>query len=198
MPETTPRRKERIPLSPEELHYFIKLKKLKQLQKLEEFKATAFYKTGSYINIALIAIVTYFVLSVLILNEWETTTIIKNNTIYGEFNKEVQQREITELNIITALQQKIQLKTGLLFQEPKMQDAIFIGKDYLFGKIIKAKLNYDERSFWEHKTYPAFSLCVFALLMSLYVYRVNLHLTVNGLLTTFGLLLLSSLYFVFV
>ncbi len=198
MPETTPRRKERIPLSPEELHYFIKLKKLKQLQKLEEFKATLFYKTVSYINILLIAIVTYAVLSILILNKWETVTINKTTAVYGEYNKEVQQREIIELNIITILQQKIQLKTSSLFQEPKTQDPIFVGKDYLFGKIIKAKINYDERSFWEHKTYPAFSLCVFALLMSLYVYRVNLHLTVNGLITVLCLLFLSSLYFVFV
>lgn len=198
MPETNTRRKERIPLSPEELRYFIKLKKLKQLQKLEEFKATPFYKTVSYINIALIAIVTYVVLSVLILNKWEYTTISKASAVYGEYNTDVQQREIIELSIITVLQQKIQLKTSLLFQEPKTQNAIFVGKDYLFGKIIKAKLNDDARSFWEHKTYPSFSLCAFALLMSLYVYRVNLHLTVNGLITVLGLLLLSSLYFVFV
>lgn len=198
MPQTNPRRKERIPLSPEELHYFIKLKKLKQLQKLEEFKATSFYRRVNYINVFLIALVTYFALSVLILNKWDPVTIIKSNIVYGEYNKDVQQREIIELNIVTEMQQKIQLKTSLLFQEPKAQDTIFVGKDYLFGKIIKAKLSYDTRSFWEHKTYPAFSLCAFALLMSLYVYRVNLHLTVNGLITALALLLLSSLYFVFV
>jgi hypothetical protein len=196
MPEKPPIRKERIPLSPEELHYFIKLKKLKQAQKIEAFKASRLYKTLSYINIALIALVTYFVLSVLILTRWETSTIKQFSTTFGEFNNEIQQRSIFELNIITSSQQLIQLKPSMLFREPQQNETIYIGKDYLFGKSIKAKLNYDERAFWENKTYPGFSLCVFALLMSLYVYRFDKHLTANGLLTALGLLSLSSLYFI--
>lgn len=196
MPEKPPRRKERVPLSPEELHYFIKLKKLKQAQKIEAFKASRFYKIVSYINIALIALVTYFVLSVLILTRWESSTIKDVVITYGEFNTEIQQRSISALNMVTSAHQEIQLNPSLLFQEPQKNETIYLGKDYLFGKITKAKLNYDERAFWENKTYPGFYLCAFALLMSLYVYRFDSHLTTNGLLTVFGLLSLSSLYFI--
>ena len=41
MNEEQPRRKPRVPLSPEELYYFIKLKKLKQVEKVERCSFSA-------------------------------------------------------------------------------------------------------------------------------------------------------------
>lgn len=196
MPEKPSSRKERITLTPEERHYFIKLKKLKQAQQLEAFKATRFYKNTSYINIVLIAIVTYFTLSVLVLCHWEQQTIKKVAYTYGEYNKDFQKQSIVEVEVQTLSNNIFQIKTRLLFQEPAINETIYLGKDWLFGKTIKAKFAYDDRAFWLSKTYPCFVLCFFALLISLYVYRANLHLTQNGLLTTLGLLFLSALYFV--
>lgn len=196
MPEMPPRRKERTPLSPEELHYFIKLKKLKQVQKTEAFKATIFYKTFSYINIVLIGFVTYCVLSVLILTHWEKDTLTQFTSCYGEYNKEAQQRTITEINLVTKNNTSMLIKTSYLFQEPELDSGIYIAKDYLLRKVLKVKLNYDDRAFWKNETYPAFILCLFALLLSLYTYRFEKHLTANGLLTVFGLLFLSSIYFI--
>lgn len=198
MQEKSNRRKERVPLTPEELHYFKKLKKLKEIHTIERFKSTRFYNVINYFNIFLIAVVTYFFISILTLTHWETHNISSLEIVYGEFNREVQQRDVSEINLVLENNEHLVIKTSYLFKLPAAGDQLFVGKDYLFSKALKVKLNYDERSFWETKTYPSVILCGFALLMTLYVYRLNQHLTSNGLLTSLGLLSIASLYFLFV
>ena len=198
MQEKPNRRKERVPLTPEELHYFKKLKKLKEIQYIERFKSTRFYNVINYFNIFLIAVVTYFFISILTLTQWQTHRISNLEVVYGEFNREVQQRDVSEIHLILENNERLVIKTRYLFQLPVVGAQLFVGKDWLFSKPLKVKLNYDDRSFWETKTYPSVVLCAFALLMTLYVYRVNQHLTSNGLLTSFGLLSIASLYFLFV
>ena len=90
------------------------------------------------------------------------------------------------------------LKTDDLFEIPEKDQEIFVGKDYLFGKIVKAKLSFDERPFWCHETYARFTVCIFALGMGFFIYNVNKHLTINGLLFTFGLFFLAGLYYVLI
>ncbi len=198
MPEKSNRRKERVPLSPEELHYFIKLKKLKKQQQLEEFKATDFYKIISYCNIFLIALVTYFVLTILISCSWSSDKITALTTTRGEYNRENQQRTVSDVIVSTPSITDLHIVTQSLYQEPAIDQTIFIGKDWIFRKTLKAKFQYDDRAFWENKTYPALLLCSVSLIISLFVYKANLHLTFNGLLTTLAMLSLSSLYFIFV
>lgn len=197
MTEEQPRRKPRIPLSPTELYYFKELKKLKQAQKLEAFKAGAFYKITNRVNIALAAFLTYCILSILILNYWQKTHVASVITSYGETGEDYR-RTIAELQIRTNSGEFMILRTDQLFDVPARNQVIYMGKDFLFGKIVKARLSYDERPFWCFETYARFTVCVFALVIGFFVYQVNKHLTVNGLLVTFGLFFLASLYFVLV
>lgn len=198
MQEEKSGRKPRIPLSPEELYYLKKIKQLKEIKKIEDFKATLFYKVFNRINIALAAFLTYCVLSILVFNQWQSTSISAFKCSYGEFDQEAQQRSVASIDIQTSSGEFVPIKTNSLFQEPQINQTLYIGRDFIFKKIIKAKLEYDTRYFWHIYTYPVFAICIFALVLGLFVYQVNKHLSVNGLLTVFGLFFLASLYFILV
>lgn len=198
MQEEQPRRKPRIPLSPEELYYFKQIKILKELKKTEEFKASSFYKNVNRINIVLAAFLTYCLLSILVFCKWQTTYISSATIYYGDFDSEVQKYSISEIKIITTDGELIPVKTRDLFQIPQPNEVLYIGRDLLFNKILKVKLAYDDRSFWHLYTYPTFSVCLFALCLAIFVYNVNKHLTVNGLITVLGFFILASLYFVLI
>lgn len=198
MQEEQPRRKPRIPLSPEELYYFKQIKLLKELKKTEEFKASSFYKNVNRINIVLAAFLTYCLLSILVFCKWQTNYISSANIYYGDFDSEVQKYSISEIKIVTTDGELIPVKTSDLFQIPQPNEVLYVGRDLLFNKTLKVKLAYDDRSFWHLFTYPTFTICAFALCLGFFVYNVNKHLTVNGLITVLGLFILASLYFVLI
>jgi len=196
MQEEQPRRKPRVPLSPEELYYYKKIKQLNELKRVDDFKKTSFYKIVNTLNIILAAFLAYCVLSVLICSRWEQLQLASANCIYGQYNNEDANTSIVEIQLLSTTGELIPIKTSDLFEPPKPNAVFFVGKDFIFNKIIKVKFETDTRSFWHLYTYPIFGVCVFALLMGFFVYKVNKHLTINGLLTVFGLFMLASLYFV--
>ena len=198
MIEEQPRRKQRIPLSPEELYYFIKLKKLKEVKKLEQFKATLFYKVFNSLNVILIGVVTYCVLSIVILNTWQQTHIYNYSINLGALVPECDQYSISEIHLQTMSGNELTIKTDYLFNAPTKYQPVYLGKDFIFNKTLKAKLSYDNRAFWSINAYASFSVCLFALAIGFYIYKYNLHLTVNGLLTAFGLFGLACLYFILI
>ncbi|MES2515714.1 MAG: hypothetical protein V4580_16285 [Bacteroidota bacterium] len=198
MQEEQPRRKPRIPLSPEELYYFKQIKHLKELKQIEDLKKTPFYKIINNINITLAAFLSYCLLSILICCHWQKTYVSSINCSYGEFNRTQNARTVTELQITAIDGTFVPVKTAELYQLPEHFEGFYIGRDFLFNKILKAKLGFDDRTFWHIYTYPSFMVIVFALCMGFFVYRVNKHLSVNGLLTVCGLFFLASLYFVMV
>lgn len=195
MQEEQPRRKPRIPLTSEELFYVKEIKKFKELKRIEDLKKTTFYKIINRINIALAAFLSYGLLSILICCQWQTSYIDVVSCTYGEFNREIKARSIIEMQITTYDGLLIPFKTDDIFQLPQKNDAFYIGTDLVFHKIMKVKLLSDDRTFWHIYTYPIFIVIVFALSLGFFIYRVNKHLSVNGLLTVFGLFALASLYF---
>lgn len=198
MQEEQPRRKPRIPLSPEELYYYKKLKELKEIKRVQDLKKTRFYKIINRINIALVAFLSYCLLSILICCHWQKSYVSSTNCSYGEFNSEAKARPITEIQITAYNGVFVPIKTDELYQLPQKNEAFYIGRDFIFNKIIKAKLAFDDRSFWHIYTYPSFIVIIFALCLGFFIYKVNKHLSVNGLVTVFGLFFLASLYFVMI
>ena len=198
MQEEKPGRKPRIPLSPEELYYFKKIKQLKENKKIEDFKATLFYKIINPINISLAGFLSYGFLSILVFCQWRTTYITKAECSYGEYDEVRKQRTVSEIKIYTTSGEYIPVKTRNLFREPKPNEVLYIGRDFIFHKILKVRLEYDERSFWHIFTYPIFAICSFAIGLGLFIYKVNKHLSVNGLLTVFGLFALAAAYFILI
>jgi hypothetical protein len=198
MQEEQPKRKPRTPLSAEELFYVKEIKKLKELRRIADFKATKFYKVLNRANIVFAGFLSYCVLSVLICCYWESNIISKVNCTYGKYNPTYNKRTIDEINITTISGDYVNIKTDDLFQVPQVNESFYIGRDLIFGKVIKAKLHFDDRAFWQINTYPAFTVTIFALCMGFFVYKVNKHLSINGLLTVFGLFALASLYFILI
>jgi len=193
-----PRRKPRIPLSPEELFYVKEIKQFKELKRIQDFKNSSFYKVINKINIALVAFLSYCLLSILVCCHWQKNYVSHINCSYGVFNRTENAREITEIQITAIDGTFVPIKTSKLYQAPKHFEGFYIGRDFVFNKIIKAKLGFDDRTFWHIYTYPSFIVIVFALSLGFFVYRVNKHLSVNGLLTVCGLFFLASLYFVMI
>jgi hypothetical protein len=198
MQEEQPRRKPRTPLSTEELFYVKQIKLLKELKRIEDFKKTTFYKTFNRINIALVAFLSYCLLSILICCHWQKNYVSSIDCSYGEFNPSVNASAIKELQITAVDGLVVPIKTSEIYQLPKRFEVFYVGRDLLFNKIIKVKLGFDDRTFWHIYTYPSFILIVFALCLGFFIYKVNKHLSVNGLLTVFGLFFLASLYFVMI
>lgn len=196
MQEEQPRRKPRIPLSPEELYYFKKIKHLKALKQVEDFKVTPFYKITNLINSVLAGFLTYCVLSILVFCNWQQSHILKAESHYSEFDSETKKTSITEIKITTTEGEFIPVKTSQLFRAPKENEVLYIGRDFIFNKIMKVKLANNDRYFWHFYSYPSLTVCVFALCFGFFVYKINKHLSINGLLTVNVLFILASLYFV--
>jgi hypothetical protein len=192
------KRKPRIPLSQEELFYYIQYKKLKQEEKLQAFKKTALYKIFNTLNVGLAALVTYISLSILLVCCWEENTILTVAYSFGKTNLDKMQREIIELQILTTDNKLYLINTYDLFELPKEQETILLGKDYIFKKAVKAKLQNNIHTYWTINSYATLTISAFALFISFFVYKLNRHLTANGLLTVFGLLFLSAVYFIFI
>ena len=193
-----PRRKPRTPLSPEELFYVIELKKIRQFEKLEKFKATAFYKITNRVNIFLAGFLTYCIISILILSSWQTTYVLWAECEYGPYDPAKRQRTISEVRLNTTSNEILTIRTDNLFTQPKKLDEIYLGKDLIFNKTMKVKLVQEENVFWSVNAYASLTVCTFALVLGFFIYQVNKHQTVNGLLMTTGLFVLASLYFILV
>jgi len=198
MQEEQPKRKPRTPLSAEELFYVKEIKKLKELKRIADFKATIFYKIINRANIVFAGFLSYCVLSVLVCCYWESNLINEVQYSYGAYNASINKRTIDEIALKTPSGQLLTIKTDELFETPQKNETFYIGRDYIFGKVIKVKFSFDERAFWQINTYPAFTVTLFALCMGFFVYNINKHLSINGLLTVFGLFALASLYFILI
>lgn len=198
MTEEQPRRKQRVPLSPEELYYFKEIKKLKNREKEEAFKATFFYKVLNRVNIFFAGFLTYAILSILILCSWQESRVVQQVSSFGALDKETQRHTISGVDLTLNTGEEVHVKTDGLFEQPKKGQLIHVGRDLFFNKIIKVKFVFDDRAFWNTNTYASLSLCVFAMALGLFIYKVNKHLSVNGLLMALCLFSLASLYFVVV
>ena len=71
MVEERPKRKQRIPLSSEELYYLKKLKVLNQIEKINAFKTSYFFKIFNFINICLCSVLAYYLFSVMFFCVWK-------------------------------------------------------------------------------------------------------------------------------
>jgi hypothetical protein len=193
-----PRRKPRIHLSPEELFYVIELKKIKQLQKLEAFKATLFFKIINRLNIFFAAFLTYCILSILILSSWQKAYVSHAICKYDDYIPEMKQRTIGDIQLDLTSGEYIHIITSNLFHKPQANDVVFVGKDFLFRKTLKVKFETEDQVFFGVNSYADLTVCGFALLMGFFIYKVNKHYTINGLFITLSMFMLASFYFVLV
>lgn len=188
----------RTPLTPEELFYVVETKKLHQQQKLQEFKSSQFYKITNTINLILAAFLCYIIFSITLFCKWHQATVSSSRASHGDYNFETNSRDIIKLDLLLSDDTKLTVNTSNLSTNPIQGEVIYIGSDFLCNKTLKVKLNSSSSSFWCETAYAFITLAGFALIMGFFVYLVDKHLTVNGLLTTLGLFVLAILYFALV
>ncbi|MBS1637043.1 MAG: hypothetical protein JST26_14085 [Bacteroidetes bacterium] len=195
-PSSAERRKNRIPLSPEELYYFIQLKKLRKTQELQAFKKTTYYKNLNRVNVFFVFILSYIVLSAFFLCHWEKTHVQSLYTSYEPVRPGVEKRSISDVHLQTVDGLDLSLKTENLFSVPQKDEAVWIGRDFLFGKILKARLFYEGEDYFHIGVYPLFFVCLFVMFIVCFIYNFNMHLTRHGLVGVTSLLGLAFIYVV--
>ncbi len=188
----------RTPLTPEELFYVVETKKLNQQQKLQEFKASQFYKMVNTANLILAAFLCYIIFSISLFCKWKPSAVEASKASHGDYNFETNSRAIVKLDLLLKDGTELHVKTSDLSSNPDKGDPIYIGSDFLFNKTLKVKLNTSSHTFWCENAYAFMTLAGFALAMGFFIYLIDKHLTINGLLTTLGLFALASLYFALV
>lgn len=193
-----PRRKPRIPLTPEELFYVVELKKLRKQQNLKIFKASKFYKITNCFNVLLAAFLTYSVISNLILCYWQKAYVEKAVCTYGGYVPEAHKRTIGVVDLYLTNGSFVKVRTNDFFSEPQAYEMVYLGKDFLFNKVVKVQFLNASQAYWNENAIASTIVSCFALMIGFFVYLVNKHLTVNGLLTALGMFALASLYFILV
>lgn len=196
MLDEQPRRKQRIPLTAEELFYVKKIKELKEQERIFKFKSTKFYKICNGVNIVLVGILSYCLLSIWICTYWQQATIAHVTCNHSKYNKELKAAEITSVEIETTNALKLTILTSEFYNTPEAGQHFFIGRDFLFHKILKVKFNSSEHVFWHQFTYPKLTLLIFAAGVGFFIYKMNRHLTFNGLIISVVLNLIADLYFI--
>lgn len=192
------KRKPRVPLTAEELFYVVELKKLKKEQNLQIFKSSRFYKITNRINIVLAAFLTYAIFSNLMLCYWQPDYVARAVCAYAGYDKEAKKRSIGEIDLYLTSGNYVKVRTEKLFVPPVQNETVFIGRDFLFNKIVKVHFVKAARSFWNENAYASTMVCALSLIIGFFVYLVNKHLTVNGLLMCMGFFILAALYFILV
>ena len=167
------------------------------MQRIETFKNTTFYKYLNFANIFLVAFLTYCLFSILLFCKWETKNILEANYSYDSRTIDSYgPPSINQVEITTDDGNLMTVKTSHLFQKPLPNSKLYVGRDLIFDKKLKVKFDFNDSSFWLIYTYPKFIVCMFSLVFGCFIYSINKHLSTNGLLTVFGLFVLSSVYFV--
>lgn len=192
------KRRARTPLSPEELFYFIELKKLLKQEQRLLFKKTRYYRNLSLINITYVFLISYIVMSAFCLCRWHKAYVLNVDSSYAAAVPGLSQRPFSDVYINTVAGEYLSLKTRGLYELPKKFDEIWVGTDFLFGKTLKARLFRDGSDYFHFNMYPLFFVCAFVMLLVYVIYSFNLHLTRHGLTGITTLLSLAFMYIVFV
>ena len=190
------RRKNRVPLSPEELYYFIQLKKLRKTQELQAFRRTKYYKNLNRVNVFFVFIISYIVFSAFFLCRWEKTHVLSLYTSYEPVSTGTDKRSISDVHLQTENGLDLSLKTSELYAVPKKDETVWIGRDFLFGKILKARLYIDGEEYFHIGVYPLFFVCLFVMFIVCFIYQLNMHLTKHGLVGITTLLGLAFIYII--
>ncbi len=132
----------RQPLSPEELSYFIKLRKLRQLKVIEKFKKSRTYKVLNGFNLVAIVIYSELIFSFLGNCNFEGHYMKSFTPLSG--NESLGGKRIYNSFMITSVNDVVYDVTlhdtcGTLPDPTKRLERFYVGKDWIFQKEIKVK-----------------------------------------------------------
>lgn len=153
MVSETKKRPPRVPLSPEEVQEFIRLKKHKAHIKTERFKQTKTYKVLNVFNIICIVIYTEIIFAFLGSCNFTTHYIKSHNAYYGAEIKGG--KRIYSSAVFTTVNDK-EYEVGIhdTCALPEKFAGLLVGKDWLLKKEIKVRFKRGGKDFYIRRSSP--------------------------------------------
>ncbi len=169
------KREPRISLSPEQVAQLKKIKRNKEVKAITNFKKTIGYKWLNIICILSFVIYIEFILCYIGPCNYSVFEINNVNINYsGKINSK-QQPQISTLNVTDRQNNITTLVIDDFIEIPEVGSKFNIGKDFIFGKPIKANIQGYDTSFRIQRFSPILFLSCFLSVLCIILYSYNLN-----------------------
>lgn len=191
------KRQPRQPLSPEEVKEFIRLKKLRQFIKTENFKKTKSYKYMNIFNITCIIIYSELVFSFMGSCHYQTHTIHSLASYYGD---EIigGKRSISSLVIKTEDNKEYDIGVRDTCTLPLVNSEFLVGEDWILQKEIKVKFSETGKKFYIRQAFPLLFISLLLGTVTFVLFGYNLNQAPYSLNVISFINLLSISYFLMI
>lgn len=168
------KRPPRIPLTPEEVQDFIKLKRYKERAKTERFKKTKTYKALNVFNIICIVIYTEIIFAFLGSCNF-TTHYIKSNTFnYGA--EILGGRRVFSTAVFTTVNDKVyEVGVNDTTALPKNFTGLRVGSDWLLQKEVKVRFKKGGKDFYIKRAFPLLFISILWGIVTFVLFGYNMN-----------------------
>ena len=170
----TNKRPARIPLTPDEVKDFIRLKRHKEEVKLERFKQTKTYKTLNVFNIICIIIYTEIVFAFLGSCNF-TTHYIRSTEVY--YSQEIQggKRNFSSVVFKTVNDKTYDISVRDTNALPENFSGLRVGSDWLLKKEIKVRFKKGGKDFYIKRSFPLLFISILWGIVTFVLFGYNMN-----------------------
>jgi hypothetical protein len=174
MVQETNKRPPRIPLTPDEVKDFIRLKKHKERVKIERFKQTKTYKVFNAFNIICVIIYTEIIFAFLGSCNFTTHYIKSNNVYYGAEIKGGK-RIYSSAVFITVNDKEYEVGIHDTCALPPNYSGLLVGKDWLLKKEIKVRFKKGGKDFYIKRSFPLLFISILWGIVTFVLFGYNMN-----------------------
>jgi hypothetical protein len=170
----TNKRPPRIPLTPDEVKDFIKLKKYKERAKIERFKKTNTYKVLNVFNVICIIIYTEVIFAFLGSCNF-TTHYIKSNTF--NYGSEIKggKRVFSSVVFTTVNDKEYEVGVNDTSALPKNFTGLRVGSDWLLRKEVKVRFKKGGKDFYIKRSFPLLFISILWGIVTFVLFGYNMN-----------------------
>lgn len=170
----TNKRPPRIPLTPDEVKDFIKLKRFKERAKIERFKKTNTYKVFNVFNVICIIIYTEVIFAFLGSCNF-TTHYIKSST--ANYGSEIKGgvRVYSSAVFITANDKEYEVGIHDTCQIPKAPAGLRVGSDWLLRKEVKVRFKKGGKDYFIKRSFPLLFISILWGIVTFVLFGYNMN-----------------------
>lgn len=174
MVSETNKRPPRIPLTPEEVQDFIKLKRYKERAKTERFKQTKTYKALNVFNIICIVIYTEIIFAFLGSCNF-TTHYIKSST--SNYGAEILggKRVFSSATFVTVNDKVYEVGVNDTTALPKNFTGLRVGSDWLLQKEVKVRFKKGGKDFYIKRAFPLLFISILWGIVTFVLFGYNMN-----------------------
>ena len=170
----TNKRPPRIPLTPEEVQDFIRLKKHKERAKTERFKQTKTYKVFNVFNVICIIIYTEIIFAFLGSCNFATHYIQSSNAY---FEDEIKGGKRIYSSVVFKMVTNKEYDVGLhdTVMLPENYTRLLVGSDWLLKKEIKVRFKRGGKDFYIKRSFPLLFISILWGLVTFVLFGYNMN-----------------------